>query len=162
MQGSTWLGLDAGHRTPDDADTTAINLHAALLYDARVVCAHEVDQHHAMSFRLPEYPSENTISTLIERGFGVAVHNGSLQQLAGPEELRRGALRAALAHRDRVEGRALRFPGQRALHGRYGVSDVLAFSAIDEVLPHGVKSVDARGDLRPSFQHGKLVLHCDL
>ena len=158
MQGSTWLGLDAGHRTPDDVDTTALSLHASLLYDARVVCAHEVDEHHAMSFRLTELPSENTISTLVERGYGVAVHNGSLQQLVGPEDLRRGALRAALAHRDRVEGRALRFPGQRALHGRYGVSDVLAFSAIDEVLPHGVKSVDARGDLRPSFQGGKLVL----
>lgn len=158
MQGSTWLGLDAGHRTPDDADATALNLHAALLYGARFVCAHEVDEHHAMSFRLPELPSENTISTLIERGYGVAVHNGSLQRLAGPEALRRGALRAALAHRDRVEGRALRFPGQRALRGRYGVSDVLAFSAIDEVLPHGVARVDARGDLRPSFQDGKLVL----
>ena len=160
MQGSTWLGLDADHRTPDDVDTTALHLHAALLYDARVVCAHEVDGHHAMSFRLPEHPSENTLSTLVERGYGVAVHNGSLQRLAGPEELRRGALRAALAHRDRLEGRALRFPGQRALRGRYGVSDILAFSAIDEVLPHGVKSVDARGDLQPSFQHGKLVLRC--
>ncbi|MET1074177.1 MAG: hypothetical protein ABWY11_16135 [Umezawaea sp.] len=160
MQGSTWLGLDADHRTPHDVDTTALQLHVALLYDARVVCAHEVDGHHAMSFRLAEPPSENTISTLIERGYGVAVHNGSLQRLAGPEALRRGALRAAIAHRDRVEGRALRFPGQGSLRGRHGVSDVIAFSAIDEVLPHGVKSVDARGDLQPSFRHGKLVLVC--
>ena len=157
---STWLGLDSGHSAASELDAIALQLHASLLFDARVVCAHEVDGHHAMSFRLPEDPSENTISTLLERGYGIAVHNGALQRLAGPEALRRGALRAALAHRDRLEGRALRFPGQRTLHGRYGVSDVLAFSAIDEVLPHGIKSVDARGNLQPTFRNGKLVLDC--
>jgi hypothetical protein len=157
---STWLGLDSGHDEATDVDSVALQLHASLLFDARVVCAHEVEDHHAMSFRLPEDPSENTISTLLERGYGVAVHNGVLQRLAGPETLRRGALRAALAHRDRLEGRALRFPGQRTLHGRYGVSDILAFSAIEEVLPHGIKSVDARGNLQPTFRNGKLTLDC--
>lgn len=157
---TTWLGLDAGHDDPRTVDAVAIQLHDAMLYDARVVCTHVVDGHHAMSFRLGEDPSENTVSTLLERGYGVAVHNGALQRLAGPEALQRGALRAALAHRDRREGRALRFPGQRALHGRYGVSDILAFSAIEEVLPHGIKRVDARGDLKPSFANGRLVLTC--
>ncbi|GGP59110.1 hypothetical protein [Saccharothrix coeruleofusca] len=157
---TTWLGLDAGHEDPATADAVALALHESLLYDATVVCVHVVDQHHALSFRLDAAPSENTLSTLIERGYGVAVHNGDLRRLAGPEELHRGALRAALAHRDRREGRALRFPGQRVLRGRYGVSDILAFSEIDEVLPHGVKSVDARGDLQPSFRDGRLVLTC--
>ncbi|GAA3461209.1 hypothetical protein ACFFSW_31655 [Saccharothrix longispora] len=156
---TTWLGLNAGHDDPATADSTAVSLYETLLFHAQVVCVHLVEERHAMSFRLTDEPSENTVSTLIERGYGVAVHNGRLQRLAGPEELTRGALRAALAHRDRKEGRALRFPGQRTLRGRYGVSDIIAFSAIEEVLPHGTKSVDARGELRPSFVNGRLVLH---
>ncbi|MEV0678384.1 hypothetical protein AB0I60_17890 [Actinosynnema sp. NPDC050436] len=155
---TTWLGLNAGHDDPGTADRTALALHESLLFHAHLVCVHAVEEGHAMSFRLADDPSENTVSTLIERGYGVAVHNGSLQRLAGPDQLTRGALRAALAHRHRKEGRALRFPGQRSLRGRYGVSDILAFSAIEEVLPHGVKSVDARGDLQPRFIDGKLVL----
>ncbi|MBB5955013.1 hypothetical protein FHS29_001583 [Saccharothrix tamanrassetensis] len=157
---TTWLGLNAGHDDPRTADATAVALYESLLFHAHVVCVHSVGDHHPMSFRLTDDPSENTLSTLIERGYGVAVHNGSLQRLAGPDHLTRDALRAALAHRDRREGRALRFPGQRSLRGRYGVSDILTFSAIDEVLPHGIKSVDARGDLQPSFVDGRLVLVC--
>lgn len=157
---TTWLGLNAGHDDPTTADSVAVSLYESLLFHAQVVCVHEVEGRHAMSFRLTDEPSENTLSTLIERGYGVAVHNGSLQRLAGPEALARGALRAALAHRDRREGRALRFPGQRTLRGRYGVSDIIAFSAIEEVLPHGTKSVDARGDLQPVFVNGRLVLDC--
>ena len=118
---TTWLGLNAGHEDRTTADTIAVSLYETLLFHAQLVCVHQVEGRHAMSFRLTEQPSENTVSTLIERGYGVAVHNGSLQRLAGPEELTRGALRAALAHRDRQEGRALRFPGQRTLRGRYGV-----------------------------------------
>ncbi|MBW4716099.1 hypothetical protein [Saccharothrix obliqua] len=156
---TTWLGLDAGHADPRAADSTALALHESLLFHAQVVCVHAVDDHHAMSFRLAEDPSENVVATLVERGYGVAVHHAARQRLAGPDDLTAGALRAALAHRDRVEGRALRFPGQRALRGRYGVSDILAFSAIEEVLPHGVQSVDARGDLQPRFHNGKLVLN---
>ncbi|MFD1148193.1 hypothetical protein [Saccharothrix hoggarensis] len=158
---TTWLGLNAGHEDPATADTVAVALYESLLFHAQLVCVHAVEGRHAMSFRLADDPSDNTVSTLIERGYGVAVHNGALQRLAGPEELKRGALRAVLAHRDRKEGRALRFPGQRTLRGRYGVSDILAFSAIEEVLPHGVKSVDARGDLQPTFVNGRLVLTCD-
>ncbi|GAA1278612.1 hypothetical protein [Saccharothrix xinjiangensis] len=155
---TTWLGLDAGHADTATADAVAVSLYETLLFHAHVVCVHAVEEHHALSFRLADEPSENTISTLIERGYGVAVHNGDLQHLAGPAQLTRGALRAALAHRDRREGRALRFPGQRTLRGRYGVSDIIAFSAIEEVLPHGIKSVDARGDLQPFFANGRLVL----
>ncbi|ONI83837.1 hypothetical protein ALI22I_35975 [Saccharothrix sp. ALI-22-I] len=157
---TTWLGLNAGHEDQVTADTIAVSLYETLLFHAQIVCVHDVGGRHAISFRLTDEPSENTVSTLLERGYGVAVHNGSLQRLAGPESLTRGALRAALAHRDRSEGRALRFPGQRTLRGRYGVSDILAFSAIEEVLPHGTKSVDARGDLQPVFVNGRLVLDC--
>ncbi|RKT57616.1 hypothetical protein [Saccharothrix australiensis] len=157
---TTWLGLDAGHADPRTADDTAVALYESLLFHAHVVCVHAVEGHHAISFRLTDDPSENTVSTLLERGYGVAVHNGGLQRLAGPDHLTRGALRAALAHRDRREGRALRFPGRRSLRGRHGVSDILAFSAIEEVLPHGIKSVDARGDLQPCFLDGRLVLVC--
>lgn len=156
---TTWLGLNAGHEDQATADAVAVSLYETLLFQAQLVCVHRVEERHAMSFRLPDRPSENTLSTLIERGYGVAVHDGALQRLAGPEPLARGALRAVLAHRDRREGRALRFPGQRALRGRYGVSDIIAFSAIEEVLPHGTKSVDARGDLQPAFVNGRLVLH---
>lgn len=157
---TTWLGLNAGHEDRATADAIAVSLYESLLFHAQVVCVHVVEGRHAMSFRLTEGPSDNTVSTLIERGYGVAVHNGGLRRLAGPESLTRGALRAALAHRDRREGRALRFPGQRSLRGRHGVSDILAFSAIEEVLPHGTKSVDARGDLQPEFVNGRLVLDC--
>ncbi|GAA2664347.1 MULTISPECIES: hypothetical protein [Actinosynnema] len=157
---TTWLGVNAGHEDPASAESAALALHGSLLYEAAVVCVHDVGPHWALSFRLPKAPSGNVVSTLVERGSGIALHEGGVERLAGPSELVAGALRAALAHRDRVEGVALRFPGQRALHGRYGVADVLAFSAIDEVRPHDVRSIEARGDLRPRFSGGRLVLDC--
>ncbi|HEV7906533.1 MAG TPA: hypothetical protein VGP03_00195 [Pseudonocardiaceae bacterium] len=155
---STWIGVDGGHDNRWELEKLAIEFHETLLPAARLVCAHVVDHHHAMSFMLPVPPSEHAITALLEQGFGVAVHGTDRPRLAGPDALRRGALAAALAHRGRREGRALRFPGHRVLGGRHGVCDILAFSAIEQVLPAGTTRVDTKGNLQPHFTEGRLVL----
>ncbi|GLZ30359.1 hypothetical protein Lesp02_25480 [Lentzea sp. NBRC 105346] len=155
---SAWLGTDAGHHNRWEAEKIAIELHETLLTTARTVCVHDVNDHHAMSFMLPLAPSEAVLATLVAQGFGVASSSGFV---GGPEMLRLGAAQAVSAHKQRREGRALRFPGQRSLRGRHGVSDILAFSAIEQVLPHGITAVDTRGNLQPFFRDGKLVLEID-
>ena len=160
-QVGTWLGTDAGHRNRWEVEKLAVELHETLLPSARVVCAHVVDGHHAASFMLPVAPSARVVAALVEQGYGVAVQGDGVHRLAGPEQLRRGASDAATAHRERREGRALRFPGQRSLRGRHGVSDILAFSAIEQVLPAGITAVDTRGNLQPFFRDGRLVLVVD-
>lgn len=155
---SVWVGADAGHHNRWEAEKIAIELHDTVLPTARTVCVHEVNDHHAMSFMLPIGPSEAVMATLVAQGFGVASSSG---YVAGPETLRLGAAEAVSAHKQRREGRALRFPGQRSLRGRHGVSDILAFSAIEQVLPAGITAVDTRGNLQPFFKDGKLILFVD-
>jgi len=62
-----------------------------------------------------------------------------------------------------AEGRCVRFPGQDWLVGVLTAGDIVAGSAIDEVVGVGVpvtpdSPVDTRGFLRPSYQDGRLVL----
>lgn len=60
-------------------------------------------------------------------------------------------------------GRCVRFPGQEALTGLHPATDLVARSAIDEVVGVGVpvtpdSPVDTRGFLRPIIAGGRLVL----
>ncbi|MEU7479459.1 hypothetical protein AB0A63_25960 [Lentzea sp. NPDC042327] len=158
---STFVGIDAGYENRWEAEKIALELHDTLLTTARTVVVHEVEGHHAMSFLVPQPPSDIEVDTLVQQGFGVAVRSASSGRLVGPEALRAGASAAAEAHQYRREGRALRFQGQRSLRGRHGVSDILAFTAIEAVLPRGTHTVDTRGNLTPFFQNGKLVLVVD-
>ncbi|MFD5824288.1 hypothetical protein [Lentzea sp. NPDC060358] len=158
---STYVGIDAGHENRWEAEKIALELHDTVLTTARTVAVHEVDGHHAMSFMVPVAPSDAVVTSLVEQGFGVSVRGASSGRLVGPEALRVGASTAAEAHQYRREGRALRFQGQRSLRGRHGVSDIIAFTAIEAVLPRGTHTVDTRGNLTPRFQDGKLVLVVD-
>jgi hypothetical protein len=59
--------------------------------------------------------------------------------------------------------RCVRFPGQEALTGVHSAAELVARSAIDEVVGVGMAvapdaSVDTRGFLRPTFSGGRLVL----
>ena len=68
-------------------------------------------------------------------------------------------------HRERTGGRAFRFPGSDALTGVLPVGDVVALSAVDEVLviggppPAADVLVDTQDFVRPLFLGGRLVLH---
>jgi hypothetical protein len=155
---STFIGVDAGYENRWEAEKIALELHDTVLTTARTVVVHEVESHYAMSFLVPVAPSDAVVNSLVEQGFGVAVRGASSGRLVGPEALRVGASVAAEAHQYRREGRALRFQGQRSLRGRHGVSDILAFTAIEAVLPRGTHTVDTRGNLTPFFKDGKLVL----
>jgi hypothetical protein len=57
----------------------------------------------------------------------------------------------------------VRFPGQAALTAIHTAEEIVAISAIDDVIAIGTTTtpdmaVDTRGFLRPVFQHGQLVL----
>ncbi|HEX6360505.1 hypothetical protein [Actinophytocola sp.] len=57
--------------------------------------------------------------------------------------------------------RCVRFPGQEALTGVHSAAEIVAASAIDEVVGIGVavdSPIDTRGFLRPTFTEGRLVL----
>jgi hypothetical protein len=61
------------------------------------------------------------------------------------------------------DGRCVRFPGQEALVGVLTAGEIVARSAIDEVVGIGVavppdSAVDTRGFVRPIHQDGRLVL----
>jgi hypothetical protein len=111
---------------------------------ADLVCTH-VDRtgvvaSTAMTARLRREPSAADIAALSEQ-------LGPVTPVAGPPD----------------GGRCVRFPGQEALTGIMPVADVIASSAIDEVVGIGVPitpdtSVDTRGFLRPVFAGDRLVL----
>jgi hypothetical protein len=74
-----------------------------------------------------------------------------------------GAHLAAQAARAGSDGRCVRFPGQGALAGIHTVTEIVATSAIDDVIAIGTETspgmmVDTRGYLRPHYQHGRLAL----
>jgi hypothetical protein len=74
--------------------------------------------------------------------------------LGGPATVRSAA---------RPDGRCVRFPGQDRLTGTHAAAEIVADSAIDEVVGIGVpvaaeSVVDTRGFLRPTYVDGRLVL----
>lgn len=72
--------------------------------------------------------------------------------------------RAVLAHITRRSGRAVRYPGVGGLVGTLTVGELLARSAIDEVIVLGGDSpaaetlVDTRDFVRPEWRDGRLTL----
>ena len=71
---------------------------------------------------------------------------------------------AARDHAEGRAGRAVRFPGVRALTGTLAVADLLAVSAVDAVRVIGGPPatpetlVDTRDFVRPQWENGRLVL----
>lgn len=149
MSDHRWIG--AVCRSPAVAGPAA-HLDAALLsaldgraLDADLVCTHvdrgAVVAEIAMSARVRRQPGEDDLAALSEA-------------LGGDAVVLRGPL---------PDGRCVRFPGQEALTGVLPAAEVVARSAIDEVVGVGVavtaeSSVDTRGFVRPAFDGGRLVL----
>ena len=81
-----------------------------------------------------------------------------------PGEQPEGPAAAALqAARQGLAGRCVRFPGQQSAQGRLLVADLLASTAIDELVGVGVQVapddvVDTLGFLRPQWSGGRLTL----
>ncbi|GAB4082224.1 hypothetical protein GCU67_19920 [Modestobacter muralis] len=73
------------------------------------------------------------------------------------------AVTALTQVRDGADGRCVRFPGQDVVQGRLSVADLVAATAIEEVVGVGVQVgpehvVDTLGFLRPVFTAGRLRL----
>jgi len=167
-----WVGLDRG-----DVDLPHLehDLLAALapLGPAPTVCTllvHDGLPHHAASASLPDAPG--AVDLAAELGRALAAFGGALVALGGPgepalelgdEACRDGARRAARGLRDGREGRAVRFPGQAALTGRLPVGEVVARSAVAELVPIGTaltadRILDTRDHVRPLLSDGALRL----
>jgi hypothetical protein len=132
-----WLGAAVGSDGP--ADHALLSLVDGL--DVDFLCTH-VDRGQAVA------RAEVTARLAGEADVvGLAERLGQVAAVAGPPD---GA-------------RCVRFPGQEALTGVLPAADIIAASAIDEVVGVGVpvapdSSIDTRGFLRPTFAGRKLVL----
>lgn len=140
-----WLGAvhppaDGPAAHADHILLSTVDRHVA----ADLVCTH-VDRtgvvaRTAMTARLRREPSATDLAALSER-------LGPVTPVAGPPD----------------GGRCVRFPGQEALTGILPAADIVACSAIEEVVGVGVPvtpdtPVDTRGFLRPVFASDRLVL----
>jgi hypothetical protein len=81
----------------------------------------------------------------------------------GGDEAAAPAVAALRTVRDGLGGRCVRFPGQDAVTGRLPAAELLAATAIDELVGVGVAVtpdavVDTLGFLRPQFAGGRLTL----
>ena len=75
------------------------------------------------------------LSTAVADGYGWAVvDDGGVGSCGGEGDHRAHAVLAATAHRDRTEGRLVRFPGQEELPDRLPLADLVPTSVVDEVV----------------------------
>lgn len=104
-------------------------------------------------------------------GEGSGAGTGALTGVAfgdgrhGPEELAAGAARAAAEHEARTGGRAVLYPGSKAVTGTLTVARLLEVSAVDRVTvlgapegPSPEAKLVTRGHVRPEWREGLLVL----
>jgi hypothetical protein len=83
---------------------------------------------------------------------------------ATPPAYTEAAGKAAVAHAARRSGRAVRYPGVDKLTGTLTVADLLAHSAIEQVIllggatPSADTLVDTRDFVRPEWRDGRLTL----
>ncbi|NGO72531.1 hypothetical protein G5C65_30090 [Streptomyces sp. SB3404] len=121
----------------------------------------------ALSFALPDEDAARAAwhrLTSHREGAAAGAALGSLRH--GPAELAGSAAHAAGEHAFRRAGRAVRYPGSRALTGTLTVAALLAGCAVDRVAVLGAPSpaadpsqrVRTRGHVRPQWQEGRLVL----
>ncbi|WNV76914.1 hypothetical protein [Geodermatophilus sp. DSM 44513] len=72
-----------------------------------------------------------------DHGWAVVGDDG-VEHTGGADGHREHAAASAVAHRDRTEGRVLRFPGQDELPALLPLADVVATTVVEEVLRVGV------------------------
>ena len=97
--------------------------------------------------------------TALERTLGGPVVIGD-EEAEHPDAVAAAVLEAA---RQGAAGRCVRFPGQESAHGRLSAADLIAGTAIDELVGVGLQVapdavVDTLGFLRPQWSGGRLTL----
>lgn len=113
-----------------------------------------------VAMRLAGEPVDATATrSALERTLGGAVITDE-QEGDPPDAVASVVLQAA---REGSAGRVVRFPGQEQAQGRLPVSELIAGTAIDEVVGVGVQVIptavlDTRGFLRPQWSGGRLTL----
>ena len=159
-----WIGAACD---PSVAGGVTAHLDTALLsvvdesgLAADMVCTH-IDRSAAIAAVTvsARVPGETSPASLAALGAGLG---GTAIVLDSTEEPVGGAYFAAEA-RAGTDGRCVRFPGQGALTGLHSVAEIVATSAIDDVVAIGTTAtpdmvVDTRAFLRPVFQDGHLTL----
>jgi len=162
-----WGGAPGADRVPDVHLLAAVDeALAGSGAEAELVCTH-VDRSAAaprigVSLRLTAEPADPaaTRSALARALAGPVVAEGADQaQVAGPA---RTALLEAGAG---TAGRAVRFPGSTGVTGRISVADLIATTAIEQVVGIGVAAAGTdvvhtgpSGFLRPTLSGGQLTL----
>lgn len=179
MSGSLWLGLDPADPQADErhVEHLVLDLLHTVQVEADLVLTHVVTAagslpRNAASARLvgraADVLEETTLARQLEVGWSgssvLAGRSDGPVLETGPDEARAAARAALRQGRDGTAGRAVRFPGQDALHAPLPVSDVPLVSAVVEVLPVvgdvGAAAVlDTSGYVRPRLVDGRLVLH---
>lgn len=103
------------------------------------------------------------VCTHVDRTGVVATVTMSARLCRAPAPADLTALAATVLSGPRPDGRCIRFPGQSGLTGLVSAGDIVATSAIDEVVGIGTtvtadRLVDTLDFLRPTFTDGRLVL----
>lgn len=147
------VGVSLGHRTDQEAERWLHELLRPLDIADLVACTHLVREpypHVAISLAVPalSWPSPELLAVLPQP----------------VPELVDAAEHVATEHRDRRSGRAFRYPGVDRLTGVRTVADLLASSAVDEVIVLGGAPADpetlvqTRDFVRPQWRNGALAL----
>ncbi len=173
MSNGYWIGVApscaAGGDTLAHVDAHILSALDRSGLAADLVCTH-IDHSGPIaaitaSARLDTPPSADALDALARHVDGTAVgigpnHEPVTEPQSASEE---AAVRAALAARAGLDGRCVRFPGQRLITDVHPAARIIADSAIEQVLGVGIEVtpevlVDTRGFLRPQYRDHQLVL----
>ena len=159
--GDRWVGTHRDDALPDAHLLVAVDeALAGSGVAAELVCI-SVDRsvpatRVGIALRLTGEPTDRAgTRAALQRALGDPVVFGDEPDVDAPAGL--------LAAREGREGRCVRFPGQEAARGRLPVADLIASTAIDELVGVGVQVdqddvVDTLGFLRPQWSGGRLTL----
>jgi hypothetical protein len=173
----TVLGVDAGSPTLAEAEHLLLDLAGRLgAGPGAVLCTHAVrtaQPHYAVSMDLPGQVEPAVLTAVLAAllpadGAAAVTERGRDRRhgtVDGLPEAQRSARAVAADHRTGAAGRAVRFPGVDVLTGRLPVTEVLARTAIDEVVvlggppaPAAGTVLDTRDFVRPEWSDGRLTL----
>lgn len=163
--GSFVVGASRLDRDAAGAEHLLRDLLTLVPADDAVACTHLVSdpwRHEAVSLEVPSRPSAMSLAGAAPELAVVVLGADGVLEEVGPADRRAGAREAARTHASRTGGRALAFPGSALLVGEVPVAEVLARTAVEQVLSTGEYAPDAvlhtGGYVRPEFLEGRLVL----
>ena len=121
-----------------------------------------------VALRLSAEPADpaGTRAALARALGGPVLDEAVAEAITEAEDASTPALTALAQAREGADGRCVRFPGQDAGRGRLSVAELVAATAIEEVVGIGVQVtpehvVDTRDFLRPHWADGRLVLRVE-